>query len=136
MADPASPPPQKTSTVIIPPEIQEKFPDLVSLILGSESMNDEERQYWINILLVMTPEQRDNLKDILETERRQLKEIDQKYAKEIQEMGQEKVIEQTRKERTQRRSERTQVESQARDTEEKQAASILESIEESASQKT
>lgn len=43
-------------------------------------MNKEERQYWINILPAMTPEQRKNLEEILQSERAQLAAIDAKYA--------------------------------------------------------
>lgn len=46
-------------------------------------MNMEERQYWINILPVMTPEQLKNLEEILTSEKKQLKAIDEKYSKEV-----------------------------------------------------
>lgn len=72
----------QSSVLVIPPEIQEKFGSLLELIKGSESMNTEERQYWINLLPVMTPEQIKNLEEILTNERSQLAEIDQKYAAE------------------------------------------------------
>ena len=64
----------------IPADTQQKFGAIIAMIMGSESMNMEERQYWINILPVMTPEQLRNLKDILECEKRQLADIDAKYA--------------------------------------------------------
>ena len=69
-----------TGSVVVPPETQEKFGPLVALILGSESMNLEERQYWVNILPVMTPEQLKSLEDILVSEKQQLQAIDAKYA--------------------------------------------------------
>lgn len=47
-------------------------------------MNNEERQYWINILPIMTPEQLKNLEDILASEKKQLAAIDAKYSKEMQ----------------------------------------------------
>lgn len=67
--------------VTISDELRSKFQELITLILGSESMNDEERQYWINILPVMTPEQIANLRQILQNEKEQLAAIDAKYAK-------------------------------------------------------
>lgn len=86
MADDQQPPttgnPPKTSGLTIPPDVQEKFGPLIELIKGSESMNDEERQYWVNILPIMTPEQLKNLEDILVNEKRQLAAIDAKYARE------------------------------------------------------
>ncbi len=44
-------------------------------------MNNEERQYWINILPIMTHEQLKNLEDILTSEKKQLAAIDAKYSK-------------------------------------------------------
>ena len=58
MPDPKA---QPSTTLQIPPDTQAKFGKFVDLIKGSESMNDEERQYWINILPIMTPEQIKNL---------------------------------------------------------------------------
>lgn len=64
----------------IPDNVRAAFKDLIDLILGSESMNDEERQYWFDILPVMTPDQVQSLRGILENERSQLAAIDAKYA--------------------------------------------------------
>ncbi len=77
MADDSKTPPHVT----VPPAAQKDFPELTALVLGSESMNDEERQYWLNILTIMTPEQRKSLEDILMNEKRQLASIDAKYQK-------------------------------------------------------
>jgi preprotein translocase subunit SecD len=68
-----------STALVITDELRAKFPEFVELIVGSESMNDEERQYWINILPVMTPDQLESLRDILQTEKRQLADIDKKY---------------------------------------------------------
>jgi|SRR6185295_19064946 len=67
-------------TVIIPEEARKKYPDLVELILKSESMNDEERNYWLQVLPVMTDDQVKELRDILETEKKKLAAIDAKYS--------------------------------------------------------
>jgi hypothetical protein len=53
-------------------EIQAKYNELVKLILATESMNDDERQYWFDILPSMTEPQIDRLFDILDTERKKL----------------------------------------------------------------
>ena len=37
-------------------EIQVKYPDLVDLIIGSESIDNNEKQYWFDILPSMTDE--------------------------------------------------------------------------------
>src|SRR3989338_569214 len=74
-------PQPKSGGLTITPETQQKFGPLIDLIKGSESMNDEERQYWINILPIMTPEQLKNLEEILASEKKQLAAIDAKYSK-------------------------------------------------------
>jgi len=63
-------------------EIQAKFPDLIKLILETESMDDDERQYWFDIMPSMTDEQIDRLFDILETERKKLEELSERRKKE------------------------------------------------------
>ncbi|PIZ73514.1 hypothetical protein COY07_01865, partial [Candidatus Peregrinibacteria bacterium CG_4_10_14_0_2_um_filter_43_11] len=35
------------STLNIPEEVRQKFPDLIPMIEKSPSMNPEERQYWV-----------------------------------------------------------------------------------------
>ena len=110
-------------------ETQKKFKDLIELIKKSESMNDEERQYWINILPIMTPEQIQNLREILENERKQLAAIDAKYQTEVDKVGQAEVIKQTEEERRKRREERTGKESAYKEQEEKATEDILKQIE-------
>src|SRR3989338_6940309 len=94
-------PPQTTgsSSVTIPDDVRAKFSELIDLIIASESMNDEERQYWINILPIMTPEQIQDLRGILDNERKQLQAIDQKYAGDIEKRGKTEVRQQTDDER-------------------------------------
>ena len=67
--------------LVIPDETQAKYPDLVGKITRSKSMNNSERNYWLQVLPVMTEEQVKELEDILDTEIRKLKEIDEKYSK-------------------------------------------------------
>ena len=66
--------------LIIPPEVAEKFPELVELIKGSKSMNTEERQYWVDVLPIMSEDQIKNLYGILDNEKKQLAEAAQTYA--------------------------------------------------------
>ncbi len=79
MADQTTPPP--ATGLVISADTELRFGTLVALIKGSESMNNEERQYWVNILPIMTQEQLKNLEDILTSEKKQLAAIDEKYAK-------------------------------------------------------
>ena len=63
------------------------YPELHTLILNTESMDHEERQYWFDSLPIMTDEQVDELFDILETERIKLGEIEAKYQEEIKKLN-------------------------------------------------
>ncbi len=128
--NPPPPPGQQPQTGLqIPEDLLKKFPDLIQLIKASESMNDEERQYWINILPIMTPEQIQNLRDILENERKQLAAIDSKYQTEIEKLGQTEVIRQTEEERVKRRQERSGKEAAHKEKEDQAADDILKQIE-------
>ncbi len=112
----------------IPDEVRAQWPDLIELILKSESMNDEERQYWVNILPIMTPEQQQNLRDILVNERDQLAAIDAKYAKEIQAVGEEQFIKQVAEERRQKTEERTTAEQTTKAQEDANAEDLLKKM--------
>lgn len=129
MSDGTNPPAAQTG-LTIPDEIAKNFPDLIVLIKGSESMNDEERQYWINILPVMTPDQIQNLRDILENEKKQLAAIDEKYKSEIETIGQAELVQQTEDERRKKRQERQSKEATHHEQEEQAANDLLKSIEE------
>lgn len=63
----------------IPDEAQAKWPELVKLVTATESMDDNEKQYWFDVLPRMADEQVDKLFTILETERVKLLEIDRKF---------------------------------------------------------
>ena len=110
-----------------------KYPELIQLIKASESMNDEERQYWINILPIMTPEQIQNLRDILENERKQLAAIDAKYQTEIEKLGDAEVIRQTEEERRSRRLQRSSSEASHKEKEDATTDDILKQIEDTGS---
>ncbi len=81
------------STFTIADDIQAKFPDLIKLIVATESMDDDERQYWFDIMPSMTDEQIDRLYDILETERKKLEDLEVKYQKEIKSLNEKHLIE-------------------------------------------
>lgn len=122
-------PSQKTqSSVVVPEELRKKHGVLIELILGSESMNDEERQYWINILPVMTPEQIENLRQILQNERDQLAAIDAKYSKEMEKLGKGVSVEETGRLRRERQASRTGKEEEHKKEERKREEEILKAI--------
>ncbi|PZM81965.1 hypothetical protein DLH72_04670 [Candidatus Gracilibacteria bacterium] len=74
-------------------EIQANYPDLVQLIIKTESMEDDERQYWFDIMPSMTNEQIDRLFNILDTEKRKLEALEEKYKKEIKQLNEKHLIE-------------------------------------------
>jgi len=73
------------STLSIPADIAEKFGELVELIKGSRSMDDGERQYWVDVLPIMSEDQIKNLRDILDNEKKQLAEAATAYSEGMQE---------------------------------------------------
>jgi vacuolar-type H+-ATPase subunit I/STV1 len=63
------------------------------MILATESMDDDERQYWFDIMPSMTEEQIDRLYNILDTERKKLAELELKYQEEIKQLNEKHLIE-------------------------------------------
>lgn len=131
MADPTPPTgqgaPVAGSTVVVPEDLRQKHSDLIDLILKSESMNDEERQYWINILPVMTPDQQGNLRTILQNERDQLAAIDVKYARDVAKAG--PSVEEIEHQRAEKRAMRSSDQKVHEEEERKLEAEILAAIE-------
>lgn len=74
-------------------EIQAEYPELIKLILATESMEDDERQYWFDIMPSMNDSQIDRLFNILETERKKLEELELKYQEEINSLNKKHLIE-------------------------------------------
>lgn len=72
------------SALNVPEETRAQFPDIIPLVEKSPSMTPEERQYWIDVLPIMTGEQIQNLRDILANEKKQIDEANQAYAKGVQ----------------------------------------------------
>lgn len=68
---------------IVPPMVRQKFPDLIKLIYETESMNSEEREYWLQIMPIMSEEQTTKFRDILVNEKNQLAKLDQEYQAEM-----------------------------------------------------
>lgn len=114
--------------IIVPADVRAKFAELVELILASESMNDDERRYWIDILPVMSQEQLSKLRDILVRERDQLAAIDAKYSKDMSTLADAKAVQQIGEERKLRNQERAQNEAQAKQDEEQAAEGLLDQM--------
>ena len=84
---------QNNFTFTLLDELQVKYPELIELIIGSESIDNNEKQYWFDILPSMTHEQIDRLFNILMTERHQLEELNIKYQEEIKTLNEKHLIE-------------------------------------------
>ena len=84
---------QNGKTYQVDEEIQVKYPELIKMILLTESMDDDERQYWFDIMPSMTDDQIDRLFNILDTERKKLEELEMKYQNEIKNLNEKHLIE-------------------------------------------
>ncbi len=82
----------KDYTFTILDEVQVQYAELVKLILNTESMDVNEKQYWFDILPSMTDDQIDRLFNILETERRQLEELEVKFQEEVKTLNEWHLI--------------------------------------------
>ena len=112
----------------IPDVLLKNDPELVALILGSESMNDPERQYWFNLTAMMTPDQIEKLRDILTREKTKLAEIEAKYSKKKEPV--DSVVAQKRAKEQAERRKQQQEEIRARETEHKESEDHEDILEE------
>ncbi|MDR1988170.1 MAG: hypothetical protein LBQ24_05560 [Candidatus Peribacteria bacterium] len=56
-------------------------------------MEDDEKQYWFDIMPSMTNDQIDRLFNILDTEKKKLAALDEKYKSEIKRLNEKNLIE-------------------------------------------
>lgn len=77
----------------VPEEVAKKYPDLETLITGTESMTPEEREYWFQILPIMTDEQIQKLRGILLHEKDQLAKLDSEYESELLKLNDKHLLE-------------------------------------------
>lgn len=77
----------------VPQVVLDKYPELVELIKKTESMSREEREYWFQILPIMTDDQVTRLKTILEEEAAQLAKLDDTYQDELAKLNQKHLEE-------------------------------------------
>ncbi len=84
---------QNWKTFTISDEMLAKYDELIKMVLATESMDDDERQYWFDIMPSMTESQVDRLYNILDTERKKLQELEIKYQEEIKDLNEKHLIE-------------------------------------------
>ena len=77
----------------IPAIVLEKYGELVAKIKNTQSMTKEEREYWFQILPIMTEEQVARLHQILEEEATQLAKLDADYKEDLEDLNQKHMTE-------------------------------------------
>lgn len=85
--------PSKPEKYAIPKLVMEKYPELVELVKTTESMDDQEREYWFQIMPIMTAEQIEKFRNILITEKEQLAELDKEYEDELNRLNEKHLLE-------------------------------------------
>ena len=108
----------------IPSLVLEKHGELVEMIKKTESMSDEEREYWFQILPIMTDEQVARLRTILDEEAKQLSQLDKQYQDELAEINKKHLAEWDAFEKKKER-EALQAEEAKEEAQEKAAESAL-----------
>jgi len=112
----------------IPTLVKDKFPDLIQLIKETESMNDEERDYWFQILPIMTEEQIKKFRDILVNEKEQLASLDKEYETELTKLNEKHMIEWKEFETKEKRKSITTAESASKQQEQAQEEDLLKRL--------
>lgn len=112
----------------VPAVVMQKYPDLVELIKKTESMSKDERNYWFQILPIMTEEQVVRLRKILDDEANQLTKLDSEYQTELAKLNEKHLKEWDDFERTQKREELKKVESVSSAEEQKKQEDLLKQL--------
>ncbi|MFA5792372.1 MAG: hypothetical protein WC897_00695 [Candidatus Gracilibacteria bacterium] len=109
----------------VPQVVLDKYPELVELIKKTESMSREEREYWFQILPIMTDDQVSRLKTILEEEASQLSKLDTEYQDELAKLNQKHLEEWNTMQKKQEREKLQEAEATNEADEAKKEADIL-----------
>jgi len=113
----------------IPEEIRKKYPDLATLMAGTESMTQEERDYWFQIMPIMTDDQVQKLRNILIHEKEQLAKLDTEYEAELAKLNDKHVLEWKEKEQREKREQIKQAESEEQAKEKANEEALLQQLE-------
>ncbi|MEK9132183.1 MAG: hypothetical protein AAB606_00530 [Patescibacteria group bacterium] len=112
----------------IPEAVRQQYPELIPMILQTESMNDDERQYWFQILPIMTEEQVGKLREILNNEKQQLSKLDNEYENELKKINDKHVSEWKEFEAKEKRKKIQAAESQTKKTESATEEDLLKKL--------
>ncbi|MBT5017081.1 hypothetical protein HN748_02070 [Candidatus Peregrinibacteria bacterium] len=113
----------------VPDYIREKYPNLEQLINETESMTNEEREYWFQILPIMTDKQIQKLRGILIHEKEQLAKLDKEYETELSKLNQKHIMEWKEQDRKEKRDTLKKQEVEAEKEEKDAEAELLEQME-------
>ncbi len=91
MADTSNIQSDKKDQLDVPENVMKDFGDLIKLIKRSKSMDLNERQYWVDVLPIMSEDQIENLRNILNNEKKELDEAESDYAGEMKKNVKEAV---------------------------------------------
>ncbi len=112
----------------IPETVLKKIPDLIALMLQTESMDEAEREYWYQILPVMTDDQVNKLRNILVNEKEQLVRLDEEYNNDLKKLNDKHLIEWEGFNRKQKRTEIAEAEMESEVTEKEKEAQLLKEL--------
>lgn len=113
----------------IPDGALELHKPLVELVLLTDSMNDDERQYWFHIMPIMTDDQVNKLRTILVDEQRKLAKLNEDYNENITTLNEKFLQEWKDSKITQRRTDLKKAETTAEQVEAEAEANILSQLE-------
>jgi len=116
------------SKYIVPPLVRDKFTDLVKLIYETESMDAEEREYWLQIMPIMSEDQVVKLRDILVNEKVQLEKLDQNYKSEVSNIGNRAVPEIDEQQMKEKMTQIKSAESASEQSEQAEEAALLKQL--------
>jgi hypothetical protein len=116
------------TTLTIPDEVATKFADFVELIKGSQSMDTEERQYWVDVLPIMSEDQLNNLRGILNNEKKQIEETNKAYSKGMGELTEKVTVTFDEATYLEKKKARVAVEMKEEQEEAKNEAALLEEV--------
>ena len=114
----------------IPESVKNKYPDLIELVLQTESMKQDERDYWFQILPVMSEEQLAKFYGILANEKKQLQKLDAEYTDQMKKLNDKHEREWTDFEVRKKREALQKVESASEKTEAQTEEELLKKLSE------
>jgi len=109
----------------VPLLVKQKYPELPTLIMQTESMSEEEREYWFQIMPIMAEDQLDKLKTILISEKDQLAQLDKEYEEELNRLNEKHMLEWKEFESKEKRQALKAKESEAEKTEKQLEEDLL-----------